>query len=119
MLACEWLGRSMTCPACHSSPSALITAILKAGGNPNTSAVDGEKCYPSLTKLPERPDAVIFITPPEVTAAVIREALGLGIGTFWMQPGADGPEAVRLAKEAGAEPIYGRCVLVTDPEKYL
>jgi predicted CoA-binding protein len=87
--------------------------------NPQAEEVDGDRCYPTLAALPERPDAVIFITPPPRTAAVMREALGLGIKTFWTQPGADGPEAVRLAGEAGAHLVRGRCVLVTDPEEYV
>jgi predicted CoA-binding protein len=87
--------------------------------NPQAEAVDGDRCYPTLSALPEQPDAVVFITPPPRTAAVMREALGLGIKIFWMQPGAEGPEAVNIAEEAGAETVYKRCVLVTDPEDYL
>jgi len=87
--------------------------------NPRTDEIDGDRCYPTLAALPERPDAVIFITPPPRTAALMREALGLGVRIFWMQPGADGPEAVRMAEEAGAHLVRGRCVLVTDPEEYL
>jgi predicted CoA-binding protein len=87
--------------------------------NPQADTIDGDRCYPTLSALPERPDAVIFITPPPRTAAVMREALDLGIKIFWTQPGADGPEAVRLAGEAGAGLVRGRCVLVTDPEEYL
>ncbi len=87
--------------------------------NPLAKAVNGDRCYHSLNDLPERPDAVIFITPPIRTDAVVREALGLGIGVFWMQPGAEGPEAVRQINEAGAELVCGRCVLITDPKEFL
>ncbi|MCX7022545.1 MAG: CoA-binding protein [bacterium] len=87
--------------------------------NPLADAIDGDRCFKNLAALPERPDAVIFITPPPRTAAVMREALELGVKTFWMQPGADGPEAVRLAEEAGASLVYGRCVLITDPGDYV
>ncbi len=86
--------------------------------NPMAEAINGDRCHPDLESLPKRPDAVIFITPPAETASVVREALGLGIGVFWMQPGAEGPEAVRLVRGAGAELVYNRCVLVTDPKEF-
>jgi len=87
--------------------------------NPRTDAIDDDRCFKNLAALPEPPDAVIFITPPPRTAAVMREALGLGVKTFWMQPGAEGPESIRLAEEAGANLVHGRCVLVTDPGDYV
>jgi hypothetical protein len=87
--------------------------------NPLAGAIDDDRCFKNLAALPEPPDAVIFITPPPRTAAVMREALGLGVKTFWTQPGAEGPESIRLAEEAGANLIYGRCVLVTDPGDYV
>jgi len=87
--------------------------------NPRTDEIDGDRCYPTLAALPERPDAVIFITPPPRTAAVMREALELGVKVFWTQPGAEDSAVVRLAEEAGASLVHGRCVLVTDPEDYV
>jgi predicted CoA-binding protein len=87
--------------------------------NPLTDAVNGDRCYKNLAALPERPDAVIFITPPPRTAAVMREALEMGVKVFWTQPGAEGPAVVRLAEEAGASLVHGRCVLVTDPGDYI
>lgn len=87
--------------------------------NPRADEIDGDRCYKNLAALPERPDAVIFITPPPRTAAVMREALGLGVKTFWTQPGAEGPEVVQLAEQAGANLVHGRCVLATDPGDYV
>ncbi len=87
--------------------------------NPQAAEIDGDRCYPTLAGLPERPDAVIFITPPPRTAAVMREALELGVKVFWTQPGAEDSAVVRLAEEAGASLVHGRCVLVTDPEGYV
>ena len=86
--------------------------------NPLAEAIDGDQCYKNLAALPRLPDAVIFITPPPRTAAVMREALDLGVRIFWTQPGAESPEVVRLAEEAGAVLVRGRCVLVTDPEEF-
>jgi predicted CoA-binding protein len=87
--------------------------------NPQAAEIDGDRCYKSLSFLPQRPDAVIFITPPPRTVAVMCEALGLGVKIFWTQPGAEDSAVVQLAEEAGVSLVHGRCVLVTDPEDYV
>jgi len=81
--------------------------------NPNCEELEGEPCYASLADLPELPPAVIFITPPSVTEAVVAEALGLGVRRFWMQPGAESSAAVEAIETAGGEVVHDRCVLVT------
>ena len=81
--------------------------------NPNAEEVEGLACYPSLGALPEPARAVSIITQPSVTEDVVREAVELGIEHLWMQPGAESPRALELAREAGIEPIAGGpCLLV-------
>ena len=51
--------------------------------------------------------------PPAVTLKVVRDALKRGIGFFWMQPGAENPEAIKEAEAKGATVIHdGSCVLI-------
>jgi hypothetical protein len=35
--------------------------------NPNAQEILGDKCYPSLEKLPVKPDVVDVVVPPKVT----------------------------------------------------
>lgn len=81
--------------------------------NPRAEEVEGLIAYPDLASLPEVPHGVSIITPPEITARVVDEALGLGIRHIWMQPGAEEASAISAAEAAGASVIaHGPCLLV-------
>ena len=81
--------------------------------NPHAKEIEGVACAASLSDLSERPHAVSIITPPEVTGAVVDEALELGIEHLWMQPGAENDEAIERARAAGVNVIaHGPCLLV-------
>lgn len=81
--------------------------------NPRANEIDGDKAYPSLSSLPELPDVVDIVVPPEVAREVVKEAIGLGVKRVWFQPGSEDDEAIRLCREAGVEVIYGACLMET------
>ena len=58
--------------------------------------------------------AVLWLGRAEpITLEVVEEALKLGVRRFWMQPGAENPEAIGLAESQGASVIHdGPCLLV-------
>ncbi len=81
--------------------------------NPAALEVEGAPAAPNLSAVVPPVDGVSIITPGEVTTAAVLEGLRCGVRHFWLQPGAETPEAVRLAEEAGASIIYGgACLLV-------
>ena len=81
--------------------------------HPKEAEIEGLAAYPSLHDLPETPHGISIITPPPVTAKVVAEAIELGIEHVWMQPGAEGDEALAVAEAAGLTPIAGGpCLLV-------
>jgi len=81
--------------------------------NPREPEIEGLKSYVDLRSLPETPRGVSIITPPPITERVVREAADAGARFVWMQPGAESPEAIRLARERGLEVIAdGSCFLV-------
>lgn len=55
-----------------------------------------------------------IITPPHVTLDLTRQALHEGIKNYWIQPGAEHPEAVELINSMpDSNVLYcGPCVLV-------
>ncbi len=82
--------------------------------NPRADDVDGDSVYPNLQALPETPEAIVTVVPPEVTKKVVADALAAGIRKIWMQPGSEHEEAVRQAQEAGATVVHGGpCIMVT------
>jgi predicted CoA-binding protein len=80
--------------------------------NPNAESIAGEKCYPSVAKLPEKPGGVLVFTPPAETEKVVREAAAAGIGRIWIQQGAQSPAALAFCKEKGLPAVTGRCIMM-------
>lgn len=80
--------------------------------NPGLTSVLGEKCYPSLSALPVKPDAVNFVVPPKVGESIIAECNALGIKNVWLQPGANGDNVVNAARKAELNVIHNSCILV-------
>ncbi len=96
----------------------VLRAYLQQGRtvypvNPKAAEVEGLPAFKRLSDLPSPVHGVSIITPPEETEGVVDEALALGVGHIWMQPGAESGPAVARAAAAGANVIAGdACVLV-------
>ena len=95
-----------------------IFKLLKQAGyrvfpvNPGLKTVLGETCYPSVTALPVKPDAVNFVVPPKVGEPIVGECAALGIKNVWLQPGANADNVVAAANQAELDVIYRTCILV-------
>ncbi len=89
--------------------------------NPHLAEFKGDRCYPDLKSLPEKPDAVFILASPRVTDQIVRECVDLGVKHVWMhcmmgtKPGAAAgmssvsPEAVELCRQNGISVIPGSC----------
>jgi predicted CoA-binding protein len=80
--------------------------------NPNRDAVDGDRAYPNLQSLPETPDIVNLVVPPEISLTVALECLLLGIENLWLQPGAESPEVLEYLQENGFNYVAGACIML-------
>ncbi|MGD8545481.1 MAG: CoA-binding protein [Candidatus Bathyarchaeota archaeon] len=79
--------------------------------NPNTDEILGDKCYPSLEALPEKPDIADFIVPPKITEQLVKTCRKLGIKKIWMQPGSESEKAIDFCKKNDMSVIHGVCVM--------
>ena len=79
--------------------------------NPNYDSLQGEKCYPNISSLPEVPEVVNMVVAPKHGIKVIEEAGTLGVKYIWLQPGTVNNEIITLAEEKGIKTIQA-CVLV-------
>ena len=79
--------------------------------NRGRDTVAGQRSYASLSELPERPDIINVVVPPEEGPGIIREVAALGWDHVWFQPGAESVEARRVAAELGVE-ILEACSMV-------
>ena len=97
----------------------LVYRSIKSAGktafpvNPKAAEVDGDRCYPSLSVLPQRPEVAVLVVPPPVTEAAVAECARLGIMQVWMQPGAESEAAVMACRENGIQVVAGGpCLMV-------
>jgi hypothetical protein len=97
----------------------IAFAMLKQYGktaypvNPRATEILGEKCYPSVSDLPEVPEVVVAVMPPKMTEALVDELARVGVKNVWIQPGAESAEAVARADAAGIAAVHsGPCVMV-------
>ena len=80
--------------------------------NPNAELICGEKCYPSLKKLPAKVGGVLVFTPPAETEKVVREAAAAGIRHVWIQQGAESEGALRFCADTGLSAVSRQCILM-------
>lgn len=100
----------------------LIYRKLRGAGytvyaiNPNASTVEGDPCYPDLHATPERPEAVVIVTRPEVTDQIIQQCADLGIKRVWIHRSPMGnslsERSKELCKEKGIALIPGMCPMM-------
>ncbi|MHA1616308.1 MAG: CoA-binding protein [Candidatus Njordarchaeales archaeon] len=79
--------------------------------NPNATEIAGEKAYPSLKDLPEKPDLVVTVVPPTLTEKIVKEAKELGVKAIWMQPGSESEKAIKEAEAAGIKVYHHTCIV--------
>jgi predicted CoA-binding protein len=89
--------------------------------NPRLTTFDGAPCYPNLSSIPDKPDAVYILANPSITEQIVQECVDLGIKHVWMhcmmgtKPGlgADATSvsqaAVQMCRENGIAVIPGSC----------
>ena len=89
--------------------------------NPRITMFEGAPCYPHLSAVPRKPDAVFILTNPRITEQIVQQCVDLGIGRVWMhclmgtKPGlaanmtSVSQDAVRLCHENGITVIPGSC----------
>ena len=80
--------------------------------NPSADAILGDKCYPTLESLPEKPQVVDLVVPPKVTNQIVKICKNLGIEKVWMQPGSESERAISFCRKEGIEVIHGVCAMV-------
>ena len=98
-------------------PSLTVASYLKGQGyriipvNPTIQDVNGEKCYPDLSSIPEKVDVVDIFRKPADVLPVVEEAVRIGAKAVWLQEGIVNEEAARRAREAGLQVVMDKCML--------
>ena len=82
------------------------------GVNPVGGEIDGERLYSDLCALPEIPQVVDIVVPPQITEQVARRCAELGVRNVWMQPGSESDTAIQYCHEHGIRVVHDACAMV-------
>ena len=94
-----------------------VRAFLAAGYDvfpvhPNDETVEGLKAYKSIADVPLTSlDRVSVYLPPAVGVGVMDQIATKTVGLVWLNPGADGEEVVKRAKDRGLN-VARECSIV-------
>ncbi len=80
--------------------------------NPRLEAIEGMKCYATLSELPGKVDVVDFVVPPVATEAILKECLALGLVRIWLQPGSESEAAIKFCQENNLKVVHDVCVML-------
>ena len=102
----------------------LFREFLKQGYdvipvNPNTTEVEGRKCFARVGDITPGVGGALLMTPPAQSAPVLRDAIEAGIRRVWLYrvgKGAIHQDAVALCREKGIDLIAGYCPFMFFPE---
>jgi predicted CoA-binding protein len=105
-----------------SRPSFFVAKYLQGFGyriipvNPRYAASNttilGELCYATLAEIPVPVDMVDVFRKAEDVLPITREAVAIGAKCLWQQLGVSNLEADALARAAGLDSVYNRCVKI-------
>ncbi|MFZ5523145.1 MAG: CoA-binding protein [Pseudomonadota bacterium] len=99
-----------------SRPSFRVAQGLQGFGyriipvRPLVNEVLGEKAFPDLESLPEKPDIVDVFRASQHVPAIVESCIRLGIKNLWLQEGVVNEPAAQRAREAGITVVMDRCM---------
>lgn len=79
--------------------------------NPTADQILDKKCHASLDDIQEHIDIVDVFRPSDQVLPVIEEAIKKKPKVIWLQEGIHNEEAENLARKAGIQVVYNRCML--------
>lgn len=100
----------------RSRPSHGVSAAMQGFGyriipvRPAVEEVLGERAWPDLHALPQKPDLVDVFRAPEHVGPIVDACIELGIGALWLQDGVVNEAEALRAQAAGITVVMDRCI---------
>ncbi|WP_428327067.1 CoA-binding protein [Nitrosopumilus sp.] len=79
--------------------------------NPSADEILGKKCYDSVSDIDDDIDIVDVFRPSDEVLPFVQEAITKKPKVIWLQEGIHNPEAEKLARDAGIDVVFNRCML--------
>lgn len=89
----------------------LANEYSVVGVNPKGGEILGQTIYTSLKELPETPELVLLVVPPEIGINVVRSARDLGIKQIWCQPGAESDLISEYCAQNNIDLVRNSCLM--------
>jgi predicted CoA-binding protein len=95
-----------------------IYKTLKARGyqvypvHPTMKSFDGDRCYTSLTQLPDDIGEAVVAVSGDNAEQVVDDARQAKFTKLWFQQGANARDAAMRAEAYGIQVITGKCILM-------
>lgn len=80
--------------------------------NPREKEIAGLVAYQSVSEAPGPIHIVNFVTPPKVSAEVVRGIKAGAFETAWFQEGSFDDEVLALARERFTHVVHGACIMM-------
>lgn len=80
--------------------------------NKTETEIEGQPAYRTLADLPEKPEVVDLVVPPNQTEQVVKQCKALGLRRVWMQPGAESEAAIQYCLDNGIQVIHDACAMI-------
>lgn len=80
--------------------------------HPTMESIDGEKCYESLDKLPEKVDGIVLNIPPYKAKETLAQVAQQGIKRVWLQQGSSNDEVIKECEANGLEFVANECIIM-------
>ncbi|HSD04931.1 MAG TPA: CoA-binding protein [Nitrosopumilaceae archaeon] len=79
--------------------------------NPTADEIMGKKCFHEISQVQDSIDIVDVFRPSDQVLPVVEEAIKKKPKVIWLQEGIHNQEAEELARKAGIEVVFNRCML--------
>ena len=79
--------------------------------NPKSDEILDKKCYDRINDVPDEIDIVDVFRPSNQVLEIIKDAIKKNPKVIWLQEGIHNHEAEQLARDAGIDVVFNRCML--------
>ena len=79
--------------------------------NPNADEILGKKSFDDISQIHGSIDIIDVFRPSDQVLPVVKEAIKKNPKVIWLQEGIHNQEAEELARDAGIQVVFNRCIL--------
>ena len=79
--------------------------------NPTTNEILNKKCFKEISDVSDKFDTVDIFRPSDQVLPIVKETIKKKPKVIWLQEGIHNQEAEQLARDAGIDVVFNRCML--------